>query len=78
MGHWDGMARNSARGAELSKLVVSQGYLPANIDRRQVTLDRKREEYHIFVKQYYHTRHDDIHKDTFRQVSTTGQVQGSK
>ena len=45
-----------------------QGYLPANIDRRQVTLDRKREEYHNFVKQYYPTRHEDIHKGTFRQV----------
>lgn len=46
-----------------------QGYLPANIDRRQATLDRKREEYHNFVKQYYPTRHEDTYRDTFRQVS---------
>ncbi|KAK3753520.1 hypothetical protein QZH41_018010 [Actinostola sp. cb2023] len=44
------------------------GYLPANIDRRQATLDRKREEYHNFVKQYYPTRHEDTYRDTFRQI----------
>lgn len=46
-----------------------QGYLPANIDRRQATLDRKREEYHNFVKQYYPTRYEDTYHDTFRQVT---------
>ncbi|XP_032234727.2 TBC1 domain family member 22B [Nematostella vectensis] len=44
------------------------GYLPANIDRRQATLDRKREEYHNFVKQYYPTRYEEIYTDTFRQI----------
>ncbi|XP_073229197.1 TBC1 domain family member 22B-like isoform X2 [Porites lutea] len=44
------------------------GYLPANIDRRQSTLDRKRDEYHNFVKQYYPTRYEDTYHDTFRQV----------
>lgn len=44
------------------------GYLPANCDRREETLARKREEYWNFVKQYYHTRHDDLHTDTFRQI----------
>lgn len=44
------------------------GYLPANIDRRQATLDRKREEYHNFVKQYYPTRYEDTYHDTFRQI----------
>lgn len=44
------------------------GYLPANIDRRQSTLDRKRDEYHNFVKQYYPTRYEDTYHDTFRQI----------
>ncbi|XP_031561928.1 TBC1 domain family member 22B-like isoform X2 [Actinia tenebrosa] len=44
------------------------GYLPANIDRRQATLDRKREEYHNFVKRYYPTRYEDTYQDTFRQI----------
>lgn len=29
------------------------GYLPANSDRREVTLARKRKEYHDCVDQYY-------------------------
>lgn len=29
------------------------GYLPANIDRREITLERKRAEYRDFVQQYY-------------------------
>lgn len=45
-----------------------KGYLPVNIDRRQSVLDRKRQEYYNLLKQYYDTRHQDIHQDTFRQV----------
>lgn len=45
-----------------------QGYLPANAERREDTLKRKREEYWSFVNQYYETRHEDIYQDTFRQV----------
>nr|XP_045625969.1 TBC1 domain family member 22B-like isoform X3 [Procambarus clarkii] len=44
------------------------GYLPANAERREDTLKRKREEYWSFVKQYYDTRHEDIYQDTFRQI----------
>ncbi|KAA0192226.1 hypothetical protein HAZT_HAZT004196 [Hyalella azteca] len=44
------------------------GYLPANFERRQEALERKRKEYWNFVKQYYHTRHEDQHSDTFRQI----------
>ncbi|XP_028398263.1 TBC1 domain family member 22B-like [Dendronephthya gigantea] len=44
------------------------GYLPVNIDRRQSVLDRKRQEYYNLLKQYYNTRHEDIHQDTFRQI----------
>ncbi|XP_050693947.1 TBC1 domain family member 22B-like isoform X2 [Eriocheir sinensis] len=44
------------------------GYLPANSERREDTLQRKRKEYWSFVDQYYGTRHEDIHQDTFRQI----------
>ena len=52
------------------KQTIFQGYLPVNIDRRQSVLDRKRQEYYNLLKQYYDTRHEDIHQDTFRQVWT--------
>ena len=45
-----------------------QGYLPANIDRREDTLKRKRLEYKNSIDQYYHMRSDTLHRDTFRQV----------
>jgi hypothetical protein len=45
-----------------------QGYLPANIDRREETLQRKRQEYQNFIDRYYHTRDDPQHTSTFRQV----------
>jgi len=32
-------------------------------------LERKRLEYHNFVNQYYSTRNQDIHMDTYRQVT---------
>ncbi|XP_072017563.1 TBC1 domain family member 22B-like [Amphiura filiformis] len=44
------------------------GYLPANTDRREPTLERKRSEYVGFVDQYYDTRHDPQHQDMFRQI----------
>ncbi|XP_076331386.1 TBC1 domain family member 22B-like isoform X2 [Tachypleus tridentatus] len=44
------------------------GYLPANCDRRESTLERKREEYFNYVKQYYNTRLQDIHQETHRQI----------
>lgn len=46
----------------------SQGYLPANKERRDLVLQRKREEYFGFIEQYYHSRTDDNHRDTYRQV----------
>lgn len=45
------------------------GYLPANIDRREETLQRKRQEYQHFIERYYHTRSDPLHSSTFRQIS---------
>ncbi|XP_041457838.1 TBC1 domain family member 22B-like [Lytechinus variegatus] len=47
---------------------ILSGYLPANLERRQATLDRKREEYFGFVDQYYETRNDAQHKNMFHQI----------
>ncbi|CAL4123262.1 unnamed protein product, partial [Meganyctiphanes norvegica] len=47
---------------------ILNGYLPANNERREETLQRKREEYWSFVNQYYDTRHEDIYQDTYRQI----------
>jgi hypothetical protein len=44
------------------------GYLPTNIDRRTQVLERKREEYWACVKQYFGSRLDESHQDTFRQI----------
>lgn len=49
-------------------LCVWQGYLPANKERRELVLKRKREEYFGFIEQYYHSRTDEHYKDTYRQV----------
>ncbi|TSO77768.1 TBC1 domain family member 22B [Bagarius yarrelli] len=47
------------------------GYLPANMERRDLVLQRKREEYFGFIEQYYHSRTDEHHKDTYRQDNYT-------
>ncbi|XP_043944313.1 TBC1 domain family member 22A isoform X4 [Protopterus annectens] len=44
------------------------GYLPANVDRRESTLQRKRQEYFGFIEQYYNSRNDEDHKETYRQI----------
>nr|XP_025033564.1 TBC1 domain family member 22B [Pelodiscus sinensis] len=43
------------------------GYLPANKERRKLTLQRKREEYFGFIEQYYDSRNEEHHQDTYRQ-----------
>ncbi|XP_059843444.1 TBC1 domain family member 22A isoform X1 [Hypanus sabinus] len=45
------------------------GYLPANVERRESTLQRKRAEYFAFVEQYYDSRNDEHHQDTYRQIA---------
>ena len=45
-----------------------KGYLPANMERRDLVLKRKRDEYFGFIEQYYHSRTDEHYKDTYRQV----------
>uniref|UniRef100_A0A672RTC6 TBC1 domain family, member 22a n=1 Tax=Sinocyclocheilus grahami TaxID=75366 RepID=A0A672RTC6_SINGR len=44
------------------------GYLPANAERRESTLQRKRQEYFGFIEQYYDSRNDEHHQDTYRQI----------
>lgn len=44
------------------------GYLPLIAERREAMLERKRQEYHNFIDQYYSTRLQDIHQDTYRQI----------
>lgn len=44
------------------------GYLPANKERRELVLSRKREEYFGFIEHYYHSRTDEHYKDTYRQI----------
>ncbi|XP_074247317.1 TBC1 domain family member 22A isoform X4 [Saimiri boliviensis] len=44
------------------------GYLPANVDRRPATLQRKQKEYFAFIEHYYHSRNDEVHQDTYRQI----------
>lgn len=43
------------------------GYLPAG--KSDQVLQRKREEYAGYVDQYFNNKDEDIHKDTFRQIS---------
>lgn len=44
------------------------GYLPANVDRRPATLERKQKEYFAFIEHYYDSRNDEVHQDTYRQI----------
>ncbi|KAJ9583384.1 hypothetical protein L9F63_022250, partial [Diploptera punctata] len=44
------------------------GYLPANFERRQQVLERKRLDYWNLVKQYYDTERDETYQDTYRQI----------
>uniref|UniRef100_A0A8C6U6M5 TBC1 domain family, member 22a n=1 Tax=Neogobius melanostomus TaxID=47308 RepID=A0A8C6U6M5_9GOBI len=44
------------------------GYLPPNAERRENVLQRKRREYFGFIQQYYDSRNDEHHQDTYRQI----------
>lgn len=44
------------------------GYLPANLERRDAVLQRKRLDYWNLVKQYYDTERDESYQDTYRQI----------
>ncbi|XP_024879747.1 TBC1 domain family member 22B-like [Temnothorax curvispinosus] len=43
-------------------------YLPANLERRQPALERKRLDYWNLVKQYYDVERDEGFQDTYRQI----------
>lgn len=47
---------------------ILSGYIPTNLDRREMVLKRKRDEYWHYVEQYFHTRYDEQHQTTFRQI----------
>ncbi|MEQ2158964.1 hypothetical protein GOODEAATRI_017550 [Goodea atripinnis] len=49
-------------------MIWVQGYLPANAERRESILQRKRQEYFGFIQQYYDSRNDEHHQDTYRQI----------
>ncbi|CAF0827462.1 unnamed protein product [Rotaria sp. Silwood1] len=61
---WNGICHQYR--AQAWKLLC--GYLPPKVERREDTLTRKRDEYWSYVNQYYHTRTDSEHQDTFRQI----------
>jgi len=48
--------------------VTLQEYLPANLERRQHALERKRLDYWNLVKQYYDVERDEGFQDTYRQI----------
>lgn len=62
------MICGEGRGSALTRVFLPQGYLPANMERRKLTLQRKREEYFGFIQQYYDSRNEEHHQDTYRQV----------
>jgi len=45
-----------------------QGYIPIALERRRPVMERKRQEYCKLVQQYYDTRLQELHQETFRQV----------
>ncbi|CAF0875800.1 unnamed protein product [Rotaria sp. Silwood1] len=61
---WNGIPKQYR--AQAWKLLC--GYLPSKVERREDTLTRKRDEYWSYVSQYYHTRSESEHQDTFRQI----------
>ncbi|GAB1299707.1 TBC1 domain family member 22A [Apodemus speciosus] len=44
------------------------GYLPANVDRRPATLQRKQKEYFAFIEHYYNSRNDEVHQDRIASI----------
>lgn len=61
---WNGVPK----AVRASTWRLLSGYLPPSIDRRQSTLERKREEYFNLVAQYYPTRLDELNQETYRQI----------
>ncbi|KAI8501748.1 hypothetical protein Bbelb_201600 [Branchiostoma belcheri] len=61
---WSGVPRE----ARPTVWKLLSNYLPANVERRSMMLERKREEYFRFVDQYYPSRTQELHVETWRQI----------
>ncbi|KAL6062383.1 hypothetical protein STEG23_015508, partial [Scotinomys teguina] len=67
-GYWD-LNEQSRLDKDITyALTWYPGYLPANVDRRPATLQRKQKEYFAFIEHYYNSRNDEVHQDTYRQI----------
>lgn len=44
------------------------GYLPGSVLRQKELLQRKQDEYAGYVRQYFATKDQDVHQDTYRQI----------
>lgn len=61
---WSGISPRSR--AKAWKILC--GYLPGNSSRQQEVMQRKKEEYFHCVEQYFLTKDEDVHQDTYRQI----------
>merc|ERR1711983_228103 len=61
---WPGLS--SKARAKAWKILC--GYLPGNASRQIEVLQRKQEEYQRYVDQYFATKDQDVHQDTYRQI----------
>lgn len=61
---WSGLSMK-ARGKAWKILC---GYLPGNASRQDEVMQRKQEEYQRYVDQYFATKDQDVHQDTYRQI----------
>ena len=61
---WSGLTRKGRSKA----WKILCGYLPGTTARQGEVLQRKQEEYNQYVKQYFQTKDQDIHQETYRQI----------
>ena len=61
---WPGLSHSSR--AKAWKILC--GYLPGNASRQAEVMQRKQEEYQRYVDQYFATKDQDVHQDTYRQI----------
>ena len=61
---WNGLTHISR--AKAWKILC--GYLPGNAARQEEVIQRKQEEYQRYVDQYFRTKDQDIHQETYRQI----------
>ncbi len=61
---WPGLS--SKARAKAWKILC--GYLPGQASRQSEVIQRKQEEYQRYVDQYFATKDQDVHQDTYRQI----------